>query len=49
MQKKIVAILVVIIVVISIVAAVQFVPKSASTDARNIVIGLVAPMQSSIG
>jgi branched-chain amino acid transport system substrate-binding protein len=49
MQKKILAILVVVIIVVAAVAALELTPKTASVDARNIKIGLVAPMGSSIG
>ncbi len=49
MQKKILAIIVVVIVAIAAVAAWQFYPKPASPDARNIKIGLVAPLSTSIG
>ncbi len=50
MQRKILAIIVVIIIIISAVAAVELSSKPApSADARNIKIGLVAPMSTSIG
>jgi branched-chain amino acid transport system substrate-binding protein len=49
LQKKILAILVVVIIAIAAVAAIQLTPKPVSPDARNIKIGLVAPMSSSIG
>jgi branched-chain amino acid transport system substrate-binding protein len=49
MQKKILAILVVVIIAVAAVAAMQLTPKTPSPDARNIKIGLVAPMSSSIG
>ena len=51
MNKKILAILVVVIIAVAAVAALsgQFTPKAASPDARNIKIGLVAPMSTSIG
>ena len=49
MQKKILAILVVVIIAVAAVAAIQLTPKAVSPDARNIKIGLVAPMGSSIG
>ncbi len=47
MQKKILAILVVIIIAVSAVAALQLSPKTPSADARNIKIGLVAPVSGS--
>ena len=48
MQKKILAIIVVAIIVISALAAVAFLNKPApSPDARNILIGLVAPISGS--
>jgi ABC-type branched-subunit amino acid transport system substrate-binding protein len=52
LQKKLLAIIVVIIIVVSAVAAVELLPKTPSTpsaEARNIKIGLVAPMSTSIG
>ncbi|MGD6852692.1 MAG: ABC transporter substrate-binding protein [Candidatus Bathyarchaeia archaeon] len=49
MQKKILAIVVVVIIAIAAVAAWQLVPQQASTDARDIKIGLVAPLSTSIG
>ena len=49
MQKKILAITVAIIIIVAAVATWQFIPKAASADARNIKIGLVAPMSTSIG
>ena len=50
MQKKILAILVVVIVAVAAVAAVELSSKPApSAEARNIKIGLVAPMSTSIG
>jgi branched-chain amino acid transport system substrate-binding protein len=49
MQKKILAILVIVIVAVAAVAAIQLTPKAASPDARNVDIGLVAPMSTSIG
>lgn len=52
MQKKLLAIIVVIIIVVSAVAAVELLPKTPSTPsaaARDIKIGLVAPMSTSIG
>jgi branched-chain amino acid transport system substrate-binding protein len=41
------ALVVVVIVVVSAVAAIQFIPKPASPEARNIKIGLVAPVSGS--
>ncbi len=50
MQKKILAIIVVVIIAVSAVAALELTTKPApSADARNIKIGLVAPMSTSIG
>jgi branched-chain amino acid transport system substrate-binding protein len=49
MQKKILAVIVVVIVVIAAVAAIELAPKTPSADARNIKIGLVAPLSTSIG
>jgi branched-chain amino acid transport system substrate-binding protein len=49
LQKKILAVIVVVIVVVAAVAAIQFAPKAPSADARDIKIGLVAPMSTSIG
>ncbi len=50
MQRKILAIIVVVIIVIAAVAAVELSSKPApSGEARNIKIGLVAPMSTSIG
>lgn len=52
MQKKLLAIIVVIIIVVSAVAAVELLPKTPSTPSaavRDIKIGLVAPMSTSIG
>ena len=48
MQKKILAILIVVIIAVAAVAAIatQLTPKPASSDARDIKIGLVAPMGS---
>ncbi|MCL5877342.1 MAG: ABC transporter substrate-binding protein [Candidatus Bathyarchaeota archaeon] len=48
MQKKmLLALVVVVIVVVSAVAAIQLMPKPASPEARNIKIGLVAPVSGS--
>jgi len=49
MQKKILALIVAVILIVAAVATWQLLPKAASPDARNIKIGLVAPMGSSIG
>lgn len=49
MQKKILAIIVVAVIVIASVAAWELVPRPPSPEARNIKIGLVAPLGSSIG
>ena len=49
MQKKILALIVAIIIILASVATLQLMPKAASADARNIKIGLVAPMSTSIG
>ena len=50
MQRKILAIIVVVIIIISAIAAVELSSKPApSAEARNIKIGLVAPMSTSIG
>ena len=47
MNKKILAIIVVIIIVVAAVAALQLSPKTPSAEARNIKIGLVAPISGS--
>ncbi len=47
MQKKILAILVVVIIAVAAVAAFELTPKAASPDARDIKIGLVAPISGS--
>jgi ABC-type branched-subunit amino acid transport system substrate-binding protein len=47
MQKKILAILVVVIIAVAIIAALQLSPKPVSADARDIKIGLVAPISGS--
>ena len=47
MQKKILAILVVVIIAVAAVAALELTPKAASPDARDIKIGLVAPISGS--
>jgi branched-chain amino acid transport system substrate-binding protein len=49
LQRKILAIIVVLIIVIAAVAAWQLQPKAPSAEARNIKIGLVAPLSTSIG
>jgi branched-chain amino acid transport system substrate-binding protein len=49
LQKKILAIVVVLIIAVAAVAAWQLTPKPVSADARNIKIGLVAPLSTSIG
>src|SRR5665647_1621375 len=49
MQKKILALIVAVILIVAAVATWQLIPKAASPDVRNIKIGLVAPMGSSIG
>jgi branched-chain amino acid transport system substrate-binding protein len=47
MQKKILAILVAIIIIVGTVAAFQLSPTTPSAEARNIKIGLVAPISGS--
>ena len=47
MQKKILAILVVVIIAVAAIAALELYPKAASPDARDIKIGLVAPISGS--
>ena len=47
MNKKILAILVVVIIAVAAIAALQLTPKPVSADARNIKIGLVAPISGS--
>jgi branched-chain amino acid transport system substrate-binding protein len=51
LQRKILAIIIVVIVAVAAIAAYQIVPKTQtpSTEARNIKIGLVAPLSTSIG
>lgn len=49
LQKKILAIIAVVIIVIAAVAVYQLTPKAPSAEARNIKIGLVAPLSTSIG
>jgi branched-chain amino acid transport system substrate-binding protein len=47
LQKKIIAIIVAIIIIVATVAALQLAPKAPSAEARNIKIGLVAPISGS--
>jgi branched-chain amino acid transport system substrate-binding protein len=47
LQKKILALIVAIIIIVATVATLQLVPKAPSPDARNIKIGLVAPVSGS--
>ena len=47
MQKKLLAVVVVVIIAIAAFAAYQFLPTAPSAEARNIKIGLVAPIQGS--
>jgi len=49
LNKKILAIIVVVIIAVAAVAALQLTTKPVSADARDIKIGLVAPMSTSIG
>jgi len=50
LQRKILAIIIIVIIAISAVATVELLSKPApSAEARNIKIGLVAPMSTSIG
>jgi branched-chain amino acid transport system substrate-binding protein len=49
LNKKILAIIVVVIIAVAAVAALQLTQKPVSADARDIKIGLVAPMSTSIG
>jgi len=49
LQKKLLAVIVVIIIIVAAVAAWQLAPKAPSPEARNIKIGLVAPLSTSIG
>jgi ABC-type branched-subunit amino acid transport system substrate-binding protein len=52
LQRKLLAIIGVIIIVVATIAAIELTPKTPSTpsaDARNIKIGLVAPLSTSIG
>ncbi len=47
MQRKILAIIVIVIIAVAAIAAFQLSTKPASPDARNIKIGLVAPISGS--
>ena len=47
MQKKILAIIVILIIIIAAVAAIELIPQAPSPEARNIQIGLVAPVSGS--
>jgi branched-chain amino acid transport system substrate-binding protein len=47
LQKKLLAVVVVVIIAIAAFAAYQFLPQAPSAEARNIKIGLVAPIQGS--
>jgi branched-chain amino acid transport system substrate-binding protein len=47
LQKKILAIIVVAVIIIAAFAALQLAPKAPSAEARNIKIGLVAPVSGS--
>ena len=47
MQRKLLAIIVVIIIIVAAVAAIELTPKTPSSEARNIEIGLVAPVSGS--
>ena len=49
MQKKLLAVIIVIVVIVAAVAAIQLTKPAPSADARNILVGLVAPMSTSIG
>ena len=50
MNKKILAVIIVVIIAVSAVAAIELTTKPApSADARNVNIGLVAPLSTSIG
>ncbi len=49
MQKKLLAVIIAIIIVVAAVAAIQLIKPAPSAEARNIKIGLVAPMSTSIG
>jgi branched-chain amino acid transport system substrate-binding protein len=47
LQRKILALIVAVIIIVAALAAYQLTPKTASADARNIKIGLVAPVSGS--
>jgi branched-chain amino acid transport system substrate-binding protein len=47
LQKKILALIVAIIIIVATVATIEFIPKAPSPEARNIKIGLVAPISKS--
>ena len=47
MQKKILAVIVILIVIVAAVAAIELIPQAPSPQARNIVIGLDAPVSGS--
>jgi branched-chain amino acid transport system substrate-binding protein len=50
LQTKLLAVVVIVVIIVAAVAAIQLTSKPApSSEARNIKIGLVAPMQTSIG
>ena len=49
MQKKLLAVIIVIVIIVAAVAAIQLTKPAPSADARNILVGLVAPMSTSIG
>jgi branched-chain amino acid transport system substrate-binding protein len=49
LQRKILVALAIVIIVIASVAVWQLAPKPASPEARNIKVGLVAPLSTSIG
>ena len=50
MQKKLLAVIVIVIVIVAAVAAIQLTSKPApSAEARDILVGLVAPLSTSIG
>ena len=47
MQKKILAVAVILIVIVAAVAVIELVPQAPSPNARNITIGLIAPVSGS--
>ena len=47
MQKKLLALIVVAIIIVAAVAAIELTPQAPSSQARNIQIGLVAPVSGS--